>query len=146
EIGDGFVFVPAGACVLGGDAEAYDALPRQERRVEDFAIGRFPVTTRDYCGFLDALEREDPMAAARRSGQGRNGLIVANRKNAAGQWEPHPMMIEGDARSLFPIEDGHLWNVPATLIDWFDALAFCRWKSVRLPAEAEWEKAARGVD
>ena len=150
EVGEDWVYVPAGPFTCGGDRDADYTLTKQEEWVDGYFVSRLPVTVQLYCDFLNALADRDPDEA-----WGRVPRIAADPADREGQWWERPK--RGDHFSVPEWDQGgHTLDPrrPVCHVSWRDARAFVDWMNIRdglndayqLPHELEWEKAGRGVD
>ncbi len=128
-----WVTIPAGPFLMGSDKKkdpkARDSeMPQHEVTLPEYRMSRYPITYAQFQAFV-----EDPQGFY--NARWWEGLSIPEGHNNA----------PGDQAYKF-------WNHPRERVSWYNAVAFCRWLSanvgyeVRLPTEAEWEKAARGTD
>jgi formylglycine-generating enzyme required for sulfatase activity len=138
-----FCYVPGGPFQMGsrkGDKEAYGdelGMDKPYDVKDGFWMARFPVTQAQFQEFV-----EDRQGYAKKEWWTPDGLNWRG-KRAGPDDAPEPF---------------NLANHPRVNVSWYEAVAFTRWLTarwradkflpdtweVRLPSEAEWEKAARG--
>jgi formylglycine-generating enzyme required for sulfatase activity len=145
--------VPAGPFVMGSDKQKDpqardDETPQHEVNLPAYQISRYPLTNAQYQAFVDdeGYQNEAYWTEAKAAKYWQAGQ-VKRRVYKDGKFHDEWATAPHDYGPSF-----NLANHPVVGVNWYEAVAFCHWLSerlgqrIRLPTEAEWEKAARGTD
>jgi formylglycine-generating enzyme required for sulfatase activity len=111
------VLIPGGTFQMGATGWHGDSIPVHSVALDSFYLDKFEVTNRQYLVFVKATGHRSPAHA---------------NDPSFDFWQ----------KTSFPEE---IADQPVVNVSWDDAAAYAKWAGKRLPTEAEWEYAARGL-
>lgn len=121
----GMVYIPAGKFIMGSN-DYDDEKPSHKVYLSAYYIDKYEVTNKQFAQFLNEK---------------------GNQTEGGVTWldiEDEDCRISKTSGGFSP-KSGYSEH-PVVEVSWYGARAYCKWKGMRLPTEAEWEKAARGGD
>ncbi len=114
------ILIPSGFFFMGSDDNGNDERPKHKVFLDSYFIDQFETSAEQFAAFLNQSPNPN-----RYYKDNKYGVLEFDKK-----------FTPKKGYEKFPINN----------VTWFGADAFCRFKQKRLPTEAEWEKAARGID
>jgi formylglycine-generating enzyme required for sulfatase activity len=154
----GMVPVPGGTFLMGSDRHYPEEAPAHPVTVDAFWMDAHPVTNREFARFIrstghitSAEQAPDPTNYPRADP---DLLVAASSVFVA---PDHPVSLD-DAYQWWRLVPGADWrhpqgptssirnrpDHPVVHVAWDDVAAYAAWIGKEIPAEAEWERAARG--
>ena len=159
ELPRGFVAIGGGAFIGQGDPLVRDAQPAMILSIDDFLIGRDPVTCAEWEFYLEALSREDPALVTSVAPRETTKSPIAwpeegkSFRVPTAEWlASAPADVRARDWKLRNVSEHWRADWPLVGIPWVEALRHARWRSLRegrlftLAHDMQWEKAARGTD
>jgi serine/threonine-protein kinase len=125
KVPEDMVYVPPRQFIMGEE----DSI-RITSLKEGFFIDKYPATNAQFCVFLNERGNQE------KGGKKWIDLEVSYKK------ERCRIRKDGDRFAVEPGFEEH----PVIFVSWYGARAYAQWSGKRLPAEEEWENAARGID
>lgn len=123
---DDMVYVPGGYFLMGRDGAqpSENDFPLHIVFVAPFLLDKYEARNADYRKFVDHVKQTGDSSMEHPD-------APPLKEHEAEGWKD--ASLSGD-------------DQPVVGVDWLDAFAYAKWVGKRLPSEAEWEKAARGMD
>jgi len=135
------VQVGAGQMILGDAFQEgkVNELPPKTVQVTAFEIGKYPVTNSQYAQWLNRASEKGAITYDKGLIYNGKRQLLAKTKEGNSWSQISTELFDGKLHFL-PQADKH--NYPVINVTWYGALSYCQDQALRLPTEAEWEKAA----
>jgi formylglycine-generating enzyme required for sulfatase activity/Tfp pilus assembly protein PilF len=117
---EGMTLIPSGFFFMGSDDKGIDERPKHKVFLDSYYIDIFELDAQVFADFLNQSPNPDSYYKNNKYSILEFGRTIKPKKGY----------------EKFPINN----------VTWFGAKAYCQFVDKRLPTEAEWEKAARGID